>query len=393
MALMPRRWHSQAVLPLLRAVAFGLIYASLAASLLTFAAHHAWLFWLEHWTGDFRTALLSDRLPTQHPHVAVVVISEETLASRPYLTPVDRGLLAELISAIDSAGPRSIGIDVAFLRPTEPAKDDRLAATLRATSTRLVLGAIDERTPLTPAQESFQREFLAKSGRPVGYFNLHTDRDQIVRYIPGPAPSLAYPHSFAALVADAEGNDIEGHYRRIAWLLPPRDNSDTFFVLPAEHLLSGEAGNADGPTKDLRQHLKNRIVLVGGDMLHIDKHHTPLSLSEPDPIPGVLINAQVVAQIVDKRTIRQMPEQWLWPLLMTATLIGLMLGGAMGRQAYGWPGTLMTGAIIGLDVFLFVWSHTVMPFTSVAAAILIGITSGIASRIYLDRLRAAQQGR
>jgi CHASE2 domain-containing sensor protein len=390
---MPRTKHSQAFPPRLRGILVGLVHAFLAASVLTFAAQHAWLLWLEHWTGDFRTALLSDRLPTQHPHVAVVVITEQTLASYPYLTPVDRGLLADLISAIDSAGPRSIGIDVAFLRPTEPAKDDRLAATLRGTRARIILGAIDERTPLAPAQESFQRDFLAKSGRPAGYFNLLTDRDQIVRYIPGPAPSQTYPHSFATLVAGAEGGEVEGHYRRIAWLLPPQDNSDTFFMLPAEHLLGIEAGKAGRPHKDLRQHLENRVVLVGGDMLHTDRHYTPLSLSEADPIPGVLINAQVVAQILDKRAIRQMPVQWLWPLLMASTLVGLMFGHRMGRQAFGWPATLMTIAIVSLDILLFLCSHIVTPFTSGAAAILIGITSGVASRLYLDRARVSQQGR
>ena len=59
----------------------------------------------EHVLGDVRTAYLSDRLPSQHPHVAIVSITDDTLKDSKVRQPIDRALLARLVDA-DRRGRR-----------------------------------------------------------------------------------------------------------------------------------------------------------------------------------------------------------------------------------------------------------------------------------------------
>ena len=83
------------------------------------ATEVSWLLWLEHWTGDIRTALLSHRPKRQHDRIALVTINDDTMQPYTYRSPIDRRLLADLVTAIDKAGAEAIGLDFLFLKPTE----------------------------------------------------------------------------------------------------------------------------------------------------------------------------------------------------------------------------------------------------------------------------------
>ena len=71
----------------------------------------------EHAMADARTGLLSDRLPSQHPSVAMVGIDDQALSEFKTRIPIDRGLLAKVVDAVDAAGAKVIGIDILFFRP------------------------------------------------------------------------------------------------------------------------------------------------------------------------------------------------------------------------------------------------------------------------------------
>ena len=70
----------------------------------------------EHAMADVRTVAASDQLPSQHPHVAIVGITDQTLNDSRAVLPIDRALLARLVDAVDAAGAKVIGIDVLFYR-------------------------------------------------------------------------------------------------------------------------------------------------------------------------------------------------------------------------------------------------------------------------------------
>ena len=74
----------------------------------------------EHWTADWRTALLADRLDHLHPDIAVVVFNSGTLTGRPSLLTVPRDLNSQVIRIVDAARPTAIGLD--FYSSTQPTK-------------------------------------------------------------------------------------------------------------------------------------------------------------------------------------------------------------------------------------------------------------------------------
>ena len=169
MAASWRRWFGNGVLLML-----SLLWIGGAVLGVEYGARHSWLFWIEHWTGDWRTMLFSDRPKNQHPKVSVVNVTEDTLQAYPYRTPIDRDLVARLVTTIDQAGAEAIAIDYLFIKATEPDKDETLIDAIRAASARVVLAVGDERAELTEAQRIFQDDFLQRTGAKPGFANLLT---------------------------------------------------------------------------------------------------------------------------------------------------------------------------------------------------------------------------
>ena len=237
----------------------------------------------EHVMGDVRTAFLSDRLPTQHPHVAVVSISDETLKDNKVRQPIDRALLARLVDEIDAAGAKVIGIDILSARTPPPDNEDKLLEAIKRAKAKIVLAAADDRVGLPKAHVDHQTKFIAAAGRPAGFVNFSTERDWVIRFKAQPSPESAYPASFARLLAEGFGAKPDESRRRIAWLLEPRDGSDTFVTIPAEIMLK----SADDPgARNARARLANKVVIIGGTFPDLDRHLTPLTTRTGDLLAG-----------------------------------------------------------------------------------------------------------
>src|SRR5262245_3174823 len=90
--------------PLLLAV----IVAALASVLLVdiVPRYAPGLLRFEYALADMRTALLSDQLPSEHPDVAIVGITDQTLNDYKMRLPIDRVLLSRLVEAVDAAGAK-----------------------------------------------------------------------------------------------------------------------------------------------------------------------------------------------------------------------------------------------------------------------------------------------
>src|SRR6185503_8829701 len=216
--------------PLILSAFFAVLSTLLLADL---APHYApGLLRFEHYLGDVRTALLSDRLPSQHPQVALVTISDDTLAEYKTILPVDRHLLARLVDALDTAGAKVIGLDFLFATPAPDDNELLLIDAIRRARAKVVLAAADERVGLTQAQRDKQQAFLRDVGRPAGYANLATERDSVVRFMAQPYTdgTPTYPKSFAAQLAESAGAAPTEWRPRIAWLRMPRDGSDVFLT-------------------------------------------------------------------------------------------------------------------------------------------------------------------
>ena len=112
----------------------------------------------ENWLADFRCGTLTPPRP-QDKDVVVVVITEDTLATLPYRSPVDRGFLAGLLGHLEAAKPKAIGVDILFDQPTQAAKDEALQKKLRNLSVPVVVAEAATDSNLTKPQQAFLKRF------------------------------------------------------------------------------------------------------------------------------------------------------------------------------------------------------------------------------------------
>jgi CHASE2 domain-containing sensor protein len=341
----------------------------------------------EHWSSDLQTAWLSDKLDSQHSRVVVIEITDQTLADQPYTSPPDRQLIADLIYAADIAGAAAIGIDITFDHATEPRKDLNLIERIKATRAHIVLGFIDDWMLPTENARKFQTNFIAEVHRPLGhlYFNSHLSPlsigDDVVRFMTQNFDSPVQV-SLAEMMARVAGVGSVPASSRISWLLTPKDNTETFLTLPAEHVL----GRGGLPALPLNEMLGGKLVLIGGNLVSRDQHLTPLSIRSKNRFPGVFIHAQVLAQYVDKR--------WIfdpgWPFDIVLSFIALAGGNMVGRSRraeynHPWLEIVSVICLIFITIISFWLGRFVFPFVSVSLAWGAGITGGHFGRQVLRR--------
>lgn len=327
---------------------------------------------IEHWSADWRLAVLADRAPTQHPKIAVILVDEDTVANLPYRSPVDRALLARLIGLVDQAGAKVIALDFLFDQPTEAGKDRALKEAIGSARARMVLGSVDERVPMRAEKREFHRALVAGSGAATGYLNLRYEIDGVIRGEADPAPAAAgdkrIADSFAAAIAKAAGASVAAPAVRIAWLKPPSDGADTFLVVPAAQLVAPANDMERNLARLLLTSLEGRVVLIGGDLSdHIDRHPTPISKITGEPLPGVVIHAHAVAQHLDGRRFRPLEEWKANVITFLMALGGFLLG--WRYRINSWITVTVPVALLALIGAIFLaGSRTIVPFAEPALA-------------------------
>jgi CHASE2 domain-containing sensor protein len=365
-AIFPRPVILAAVFAVLATMVLADVMPRVAPGLLRF----------EHVMADWRTATFSDQLPTQHAKVAVVGITDQTLSDFKTRIPIDRGLLAKVVDAVDAAGAKVIGVDILFFRPAPGEHEQELIDALRRAKAKVVLGAGDERVGMSPKEAEFQKTFIAQIGRPAGFVNLATERDWVVRFKALPAENSAFPKSFAQLMAESAGYAPTNTRRRIAWLRTPRDGSDTFQTVTAETLL----GDANDPmAKAARDGLKDKIVIIGGLFPDIDQHQTPMTSQHNERMAGAIVHAHIAAELVDGRSIVQLEGDSLVLRLELAVLAGLgfLVGWRYRLRRQGLLlGSIATAAIIAIDTFVFWQLRIILPIVLALLAWFLGEFSG-----------------
>ncbi len=363
------------------------LFLVLGTALLVTLAFRVFPFWnAEEAVADARVALLGPVAAEQNDRVALVTITEDTLASLPYRSPVDRALLADIVLALKAAGARAIGFDVLFDRPTEPAKDEAFLAAVRAEGAPVVLAWADPSLGLDAAQAATLEAFIVAAGARSSVPLLVVDADGTVRRLP-PREVLARP-SFPLALAEAAGETPPRVTGRIAYLRPPADGTDTFLAMPAHAL----APLTLAQPEMIKALFGGKIVLVGADLPLEDRHRTPFAVLPGDPgghMAGVAIHAQALAQALDGRRIRE--GGWM----AVALNLGFAAWGAawaLGERKW-WVKTLaMAGGVAALWVggfFLFARAMWLLPL--VAPTVAAGLSFGGGSALAAWRERNAKR--
>ena len=337
----------------------------------------------DEWTYDWRTLFLSPTADAARQDIAIILIDEASMAEYDYLSPVDRGLVATLLRGLDEAHPRAIGMDFIYDRKSEEAKTANLINAMRGVNAPLVIGTIDGRVKGYGEENlKYQESFLSLTSRDAGHvFFAREDAklkigDQTVRYMGERSASAPYRESFAKVLAELAGVAVtEADTRYISWLLPP-PGEDLFPLFRVPRHAPGSPPGVVLP-ESWRAALRNRIVLIGGDFVGIDKHLTPLSIADGARMPGVFVHAQILAQFIDGRLIYTMPLRSEVLLLVSVAFLGFLLSVLWRIKRFGWQ--LYFGGLvflIGLGSVLFAFFGIIAPSTTLFFAWTFGVTGG-----------------
>jgi CHASE2 domain-containing sensor protein len=359
--------------PLLLSAVFALLSTLLLAEVLP--RYAPGLLRFDHAMGDVRIAYLSDRLPSQHPQVAIVRINDETLKDLKVRQPIDRAILAKIVEAVDTAGAKAIGVDFLFTQVTPPDNEQMLIDALKQAKAKVVLAAGDNRVGLSKAQDERQLQFIAATGRPAGYVNLATERDWMVRFKARPAGGTSFPQSFSSVLAESVG--VPGSETgRVPWLLDPADGSDAFLTVPAELLLKGPN---DQGARLAHAGLKDKLVIIGSWFPDIDRHLTPFSVAAGELQPGALLHANMLSGLLDGRHVVQLETNSLVVRLelIVITALAFLVGWRTRTKPQGLLlGSAATVAIIAVDTFVFWYWRIVLPFVLALMAWFLGEFAG-----------------
>lgn len=289
--------------------------------------------------GDLPIAYGSTVAKGQRGDIAVVLITEDTLAGYDARSPVDRRLIAELVRAIDSAGPKAIGVNFIFDRTTP--HDADLIQALRQAQAPVVLSAIDDRTDGLPDRLQVQDDLLRAVGRPYGhnYFarkkSLGLSLDSVVRSIAAESEARPVP-PFADVLAKAAGFDHKPSTRNIAWLRPVDERTEVFAQLfVPSHPRARVKEDLAAFVNAAKETLRGRVVLIGASLVDTITAPSPLiewtysktltdmlqkslrflgnmELYVPRPVlmGGTVIHAQAVAQRIDRTRDVRVPHAW-----------------------------------------------------------------------------------
>lgn len=271
----------------------------------------------------------------QHSRIVIIAITEDSLAALPYRSPLDRAMLAGLITSLKQKGVAAIGLDVLFDQPSEPAKDALLRAALTAAGPPVVVLAAGQAAELTARQRQFHTEFL--HGLLAGHGHLARDRlDGVVRnQVPWLDGRLSLPATLAATTGLVPSSLTPS---LIDWLRPT-NAAGAFPIYPAETVAVLPPAWLEG-----------KLVLVGLEVPDADRHRTPLTQGAAT-MAGVEIQAQILAQMLDGRR----AKQW-GPGVAALVIMGLAMAGAMLAAARLALFRLALIAVAGVGALWAAWA-------------------------------------
>jgi len=282
---------------------------------------------------DTRYTLYADRNAVdQDQRMVLIVYNDQTLMDTRKRSPLDRGMLVEALRAIDGMGAQAIGIDILFDQPQD--EDGELVETLRAMETPVAVGYADIETNLgsiTYNQQEYLTDLLGalegSKARP-GSVRLR-DETGVTRRWSEIRPDLP-PLLGRVMLEDSgrAGSTLPGYEGALRYRLPADESRPVFLTLPIQLFADPEMATG------LAEFVAGRYVLIGGDIVDIDRVATPLSralggrseaeaTTGADP-PGIQVHAEMIAQMLDGEALPPVPSAALWGLALLVVAMALL---------------------------------------------------------------------
>jgi adenylate cyclase len=261
----------------------------------------------------------------QDPRVVMVVFNDQTLAQVRKRSPLDRGLLAKALTALDGMGAKAIGIDILFDQPQD--EDDALVAALRGMKTPVAVGYANVATnegSIEYDQEKFLQSFLERlegsNAKPASV--RLSNQFGATRVWPEIRPDLP-PVLGRRMLAEAGDpkHTLPGYTGAINYRVTRDESQPLFSELPIETLIDP----AVAPY--LKPAIEGRYVLIGGDIVDTDRVATPVSefLGTPQP-PGLQAHAEMIAQMLDNKALPRPLPVSLWAFALLFVLMAVLTG-------------------------------------------------------------------
>ncbi|KGB57754.1 adenylate/guanylate cyclase domain-containing protein [Sphingopyxis sp. SE2] len=351
---------------------------------------------------DARATLMAPKVE-QDSRITLVTYNDETLFNTGIRSPLDRTLLANALGNLDLMGAKAIGIDIAFDSPRPD--DDVLKAQLRSMRTPTWLAYAEQASnpnTIFYEQQKFLEAFIADvtttKTRPTSVL-FRTDGDDVIREWPHRPANLPPLMANALAPVDPAYADFQGGIR---FLVPARaaagQEEPVFANIPIDTFAMPMDADMRAGFAEL---VKDRYVLIGGDIIDNDQFNTPLSRF-PDAITGqhetmigLEVHAHMLAQQLDGAWPRPIPVPALWALAVLIVIAG-GLTSLIDLRAR-WVALAFLGQMAFFVAFPF-WLHargidtTTLPTFGWAVGWLFGYAAvGTAARTIGSRQRAFAQ--
>ncbi len=271
---------------------------------------------------DLRAAAAAPRVDPD-PRIVLVVYDDATLILTGKRSPLDRTVLANALTRIDTMSAKSIGIDV-LIDQSQP-EDPILVAAFHAMKTPTWLAYASNATngdKITFEQQQFLESFttnLKPGNVRQTSIRLAADSDNVLRRWPEPMAGLPplMPHAVAGAEKGSAHLD-----QSVGWRRPAANDRELFATIPIQALANDELFASPEASALFRSQIAGKHVLIGGHIQDIDLFSTPLGRVTGKQMWGLDVFAQMMAQLLDGRGYSPVPVWVMWLAAGIAVVAG-----------------------------------------------------------------------
>lgn len=261
---------------------------------------------------DLRSYLVAPHV-AQDPRVLLAVYDDQTLIAARKRSPLDRGLLAKALHNLDAMGAKAIGIDILFDQPQD--EDEALVAALRGMNTPTFIAYADvagNRSDIVYEQQKFLDAFRARlAGTKASAASIRLDFAQgVTRNWPEHDPRLPPVLGRAMLAAGGDqpaAARFDGYRGAVRYRLPEAADRPVWQSLRIDLFADPAIAAA------LADQVRGKYVLIGGDIVDVDRVPTTFTAIDGDAVPGIQVHAAMIAQMLDRAALPR-----LSPLVLAA---------------------------------------------------------------------------